>query len=176
MIENHCRSKIQSISLSGGGLFSYTPHFCLIPETLYREEDQDLWLNFLEEHIDRHQVIKATHIEEDHCFLLHEKESDKDEEHCLSVLMKTGHTLEPANKIVALITEETMCAVLYKNNALQLANVFAVDNTEDVLYYLMNMCEQLSEERQIPIYIANLDWVSNKTLTTYLNIHYLPLN
>lgn len=176
MIENHCQSKIQSINLSGGGLFSYTPHFCIVPETLYREDDQDLWLNFLEEHIDRNQIISVNHIEEDHCFLLHEKESDKNEEHCLSMLMKKSHTLEGANKIVALISEKTMCAVLYKDHVLQLANVFAVDNTEDILYYLINLCEQLSIERQVPIYMANQDLVSDKTLTTYLNIHYLSLD
>ncbi|HCS87511.1 MAG TPA: hypothetical protein DIW30_03595 [Bacteroidales bacterium] len=175
MIANHCRSEIQSINLPGGGLFSYTPHFCLIPETLYREEDQDLWLNFLEEHISRNQVIGVCHIEEDHCFLLHEKESDKHEEHCLSVLMKKSHTLEQANKIVALVAEKTMCAVLYKNHILQLANMFAVDSTEDILYYLMNLCEQLFTECQVPIYIANQDLASDRKLTTYLNIHYLSL-
>ncbi len=164
---------IQSTDYSGGGLFSYTPHFCIVPEALYREEDQDLWLNFLEEHINREQVVCATYIEEDKCFVLHEKESEK-EEHCISYLMKKSHSLNSANKVLVMYIDTMMCLVIYQDNMLQLANVYHVTNIEDMLYYLLNVVEQLSTDRQIPIYITNPELATNTLLSTYLNMHYLP--
>ncbi len=168
-------SYVQSIDSIGDGLFSYTPHFCIVPEALYREEDNDLWLNFLEEHINREQIVCATYMEEDKCFVLHEKESDGKEEHCISFLMRKSHSLNSTSKVLVMHCGTVMCLVMYKDNTLQLANVYPIRNIEDVLYYLLNVCEQISADRQIPIYITNHELATNTLLSTYLNIHYLSL-
>lgn len=175
MIVRHCLSTIQSISPQGGGLFSYTPHFCVVPEALYQEENQDLWLNFLEEHIDRNQVINADDIKEEKCVVLHEKESSGHEEHCVALLMRKSQSITELDKVCAMVVEKMLCIVLYKNGRLQLANVFSIESIEDILYYLLNVGEQFSKNIRFPIYIANGELLTDKTLSTYLELHHLPL-
>lgn len=161
-------SATQSIGSIGGGLFSYTSHFCVVPEALYREEDQDLWLNFMEEHIDPKQEIAVLHIDDEHCYVLHEKTGE--EEHCVSWLMEQSRLLTEATKVVVAVFDEAIGVVAYKEGRMQLANVYAYKSAEDMLYYLLSISEEVLQDRQVPIYINDRAWASNKTLTDYLNI------
>lgn len=137
---------------AAGGFFSTTPCFCLVPEALYREEDQDLWLNFLQENIDKEQHIIADRIEEAHCICLHQIQSRNDtptlpqKTHWIAWLIRKAYQGSESTELLFCHIQDRLLVVLVINGELQLGNVYDAPTQEDVLYYLLAICQQYELE------------------------------
>lgn len=169
-------SSIQSTCPTAGGLLSSSPYFCLVPETLYREEDKDLWLNFLHEHIPHDQQIQVDIIAENACVCLHQKETDQQEEHCIAHLLRLAQSIQETDKLLCIYTEGHLCTVLFLHGQLQLANVFEITADNDCLYYLLSIYQQYNiPPHTLPVHIAGLTDHLREVLTPYIDIHSLSL-
>ncbi len=170
----------KSIStLFADGLFSTTSRFCLVPSALYQEEDQDLWLNFGQEHVTPSQQIIAEEISWQQCICLHETTADN------PLNDTTGHNKQHA--VTAFLhwldeqclREGLICAkrntqivlILLVNGQLQLATLRNVETEEDILYHIMNIFTQW----QLPsttfmVYTTGLNEKERTLLDEYITI------
>lgn len=173
---NNSSPSIQSTGPATGGLLSSTPRFCLVPEALYREEDQDLWLNFLQEHIPHDQHIQADRIAEAGCVCLHQTESETTEEHCIARLLRTAPSVAGTDKMLCLQNGGRLCATLFLHGCLQLANVYDTPTAPDCLFYLLDICRQYGiNPLTLPVSLASPDEELRTMLTPYINLRPLSL-
>lgn len=172
---NNSSSAYQSTDQQTGGLLSFTPRFCLVPEALYREEDQDLWLNFLHEHIPHDQNISTDPITEANCICLHQQETSGKEEHIIAHLIRVGlQTDNPANRLLCYQTAKQLCVVMFSHGKLQLANIYPTTTPTDTLYYILNIYQQYSIATDSALtYLHSSDNELHELLNTYINT--LPL-
>ncbi len=145
-----------------GGLFSLTPHFTLVPEQLYREEDNDLWLNFLREHIPHNQHITAEAIPLYGCVCLYEAD-EQNRQHAVCHLLELSEQIADVSFAMAYLTEQSMVWIAVKNKQLQHAMVYDIASSTDVLYYMLNALTQLDLQIGTPVYLYGeypADWLS----------------
>lgn len=139
--------------VSKDGLFSLTPYFALLPEQLYREEDTDLWVNFLRENIPHNQSIQTEHIPLYGCVCLHEADQQK-RPHCLAHLLQTSAQIADITFGMAYVATDCMVWVSVRNKQVQHANVYEVQTATDVLYHILNSLSQLAFPKETCVYLS----------------------
>ncbi len=174
----------KSISkLFADGFFSTTPRFCLVPEVLYEEENQDLWLNFGQEHVESSQQIISELISWQQCVCVHEttdadlidKETGQTQRHAVSALLQWLNEQCLQDALICAKKEEQIVLILLWQGKLQLATIRNVETSEDILYHIVNIFTKWDlPSTTFMVYTIGIDEAETLLLNEYLTLQKIP--
>ncbi len=152
-----------------GGFDMLWTSFTLVPDNLYDEEQEDLWLNFLKRQIPRDQEIGKEQITSQHCVCLFEKRKNRDS-HIIPYLIRLASD-KLQSTVCAIRQADKMAVAVIINSKLQLANIYEAGTKEQMLYWLLRIYEQLNIPKETPLYIQ-----CGEGTKKLLNSHFITSN
>lgn len=143
-------------------------NFALIPTALYRQEDEDLWVNFLQEHVHEGQQLVRHEISGLECMCVYEDNQQIGDEHIILNIIIRCQQIDALDKIVVWREDEHTAICLFKSGQLTLANIYQTAEAADVLYYLLKIYEQYTMSNQATHLYVHADETTCQLIDTYL--------
>ena len=137
-------------ALTEGGVLLWTP-FTLVPDIMLDENNNDLWLNFLRKKLPREQHILQRHFSEQQCTCLYEQKNNN-ENHIIPHLIVKAEGKGVATLVCAYRQTDKVAIVCLKEGRLQLANIYEAGTKEQMLYWVLNIYEQMNLSVKTPLY------------------------
>lgn len=171
-----------------------------MPKALFHEDEKDLWLNFFSKHVSLQQEIGEELCEHFDCVCVHIGQGEHIISQMLSMIgsdpskgaeVTDNETLNAVENAVflslghdeestSLKVEESkslhgrLAAVVIKNGKLMLGNVYNINEQDDVVYYSMQIYENLNMPKHTPAFVdATIDEQLEKQLNKYIKTHRL---